>query len=70
MMASEVQNDVDENLMKWATVDTVEDNALYSAYRRSYVKLLKARRKKVEFLRQLEKGGRAKKQIARHEGYH
>ena len=34
------------------------------------MKLLRARRKKVEFLRQLEKGGREKKQVARHDEYY
>ena len=47
MMISELQNFENEDLMKWATVDTEEDNALYGAYRRDYVKLLRARRKKV-----------------------
>ena len=70
MMISELQNFENDDLMKWATVDTEEDNALYGAYRRDYVKLLRARRKKVEFLRQLEKGGRAKKQVARHDEFH
>ena len=51
MLISEVQNNGNDDIMKWATIDTEEDNALYVAYRRNHVKLLRARRKKVEFLR-------------------
>ena len=57
MLISEVQNHGNDDLMKWATIDTEEDNAQYSAYRRNHVKLLGAERKKPEFWRQLEKGG-------------
>ena len=69
-MTSELQKFENDDLIKWITVDAEEDNALYGAYRRDYVKLLRARRKKVELLRPLEKGGRAKKQVARHDEFH
>ena len=70
MMISEVHNNGNNDLMKWATIDTEEENALYGAYRRDNVRLLRARRKKVEFLRQLEKGGQEKMQVARHDEYY
>ena len=56
--------------MKWATIDTAEDNALYGAYRRDYVKLSRARRRELHWLKHMKKGGREKKQVARHEEFH
>ena len=69
MMRDEDENNWDEDLMKWATIDTAEDNALYGAYQRDYVKLSRARRSKLHWLNQLEKGGREKKQVARHQEF-
>ena len=69
-MRIELQNNEDLDLMKWATCDTEEDKAQYAASRRDYVSLLRCRRRKVELLRPLNKGGREKKQVSRHAMYH
>ena len=69
-MRIELQNNEDLDLMKWATCDTEEDKTEYAAFRRDYVSLMRCRRLKVELQRQLNKGGREKKQISRHAMYH
>ena len=69
-MRIELQNNNDLDLMKWASCDTAEDAAEYAAFRRDYVSLSRCRRRKVELLLQLEKGGRAKKQRGRYSVYH
>ena len=69
-MRIELQNNDDLDLMKWATCDTEEDEREYAAYRKDYVSLMRCRRRKVELLRQLEKGGRQRKQAARYSVYH
>lgn len=69
-MRTELEDVDEEDILQWATLNTAADDASYAAYRRTHVKLLRARRKKHDFLDQLEKGGRAKKQPARHHIFH
>ena len=52
-MRSELEDVDEEDILEWATLNTAEDDALYAAYRRTHVNLLRARRKKQDFLDQL-----------------
>ena len=53
ILRDELEDNGEEDLMKWATFDNAVNDALYAAYRRSHVNLLRIRREKPKFIEQL-----------------